>query len=68
MAFGTFITIAVVASIAVYGKALAERLAGRHTQGLFWLGTGLRLVAGALIAAFGVVMTLAALQGPVSGG
>jgi nickel/cobalt transporter (NicO) family protein len=67
MALGTFITIAVVATIAVQGKALAQRLTSRDARWMGWLSTGLRLVAGSAILLFGAVMFLAALQGPVSG-
>ncbi|MFO1034244.1 MAG: nickel/cobalt transporter [Hyphomicrobiales bacterium] len=68
MAFGTFLTISVVATIAVYGKSLAERLAARDGRWMGWLSTGLRLGAGGAILLFGAVMFVAALQGPLTSG
>ena len=63
MAFGTFITVSVVATIAVYSKKLAERLAHGDSRLLGYLGTGLRLVGGAGIIFFGLIMFFASLGG-----
>ena len=68
MAFGTFITVSVVATIAVYSKKLAERLAARDTRWLGWLTTGLRLAGGAGILIFGIILMLGSLGGPSGSG
>ena len=68
MAFGTFLTVSVVATIAVYSKKLAERLAARDTRWLGWLTTGLRLVGGAGILIFGIILMLGSLGAPSGSG
>jgi len=65
MAFGTFLTVSAVASIAVYSKKLAERLAARDTRWLGRLTTALRLGGGVAIFLFGTVLFVASLYGPV---
>jgi nickel/cobalt exporter len=65
MAFGTFLTVSAVASIAVYSKLLAERLAARDTRWLGRLAVMLRLGGGVGILLFGLVLFLASLSGPV---
>ena len=65
MAFGTFLTVSAVASIAVYSKKLAERLAARDTRWLSGLATTLRLGGGIAIFLFGAVLFMASLSGPV---
>jgi nickel/cobalt transporter (NicO) family protein len=65
MALGTFLTVSAVASIAVYSKKLAERLAARDTRWLGRLATALRLGGGVAIFLFGTVLFMASLSGPV---
>ena len=65
MALGTFLTVSAVASIAVYSKKLAQRLAARDTQWLGRLATTLRLGGGIAIFLFGAVLFMASLSGPV---
>ena len=65
MAFGTFLTVSAVASIAVYSKKLAQRLAARDTRWLGRLATTLRLGGGIAIFLFGAVLFMASLSGPV---
>lgn len=61
MAAGTFITVSVIAAIAVYAKTWAERVAGRDGRWLSWLATGLRLGGGGVIALLGLVLFLGSL-------
>ena len=68
MAFGTFITVSCVATIAVYSKKLAERLAARDSRRLEQLTTGLRLAGGVGIFVFGVILVLGSLAGPSGNG
>jgi nickel/cobalt exporter len=53
MAIGTFLTVSVIAAIAVYSKRLAMRLAGRDDKWLGWLAFALRLGGGVAIAGLG---------------
>ena len=53
MAFGTFLTVSVIAAIAVYSKKLAMRLAARDDKWLGWLAFTLRLGGGLAIAGLG---------------
>jgi nickel/cobalt transporter (NicO) family protein len=53
MAAGTFLTVSVIATIAVYSKKLAMRLAAKDDKFLGWLAFALRLGGGLAIAAFG---------------
>jgi nickel/cobalt exporter len=53
MAFGTFLTVSVIATIAVYSKKLAMRLAARDDKWLGWLAFVLRLGGGLTIASLG---------------
>ncbi len=68
MALGTFITVSVVATIAVYSKKLAERLAARDSRWVGWLTIGLRLAGGAGILLFGIILMLGSLGGPSGNG
>ncbi len=63
MAVGTFITVSVIATIAVYSKKLATRLARRDTRWLDRLAIGLRFGGGTVIAGLGTILFLASLGG-----
>ena len=66
MAFGTFLTVSVIAAIAVYSKKLAMRLAARDDTLLGWLAFALRLGGGLAIAGLGGLLFLGSL-GTTSG-
>lgn len=53
MAFGTFLTVSIIAAIAVYSKKLAMRLAARDDKWLDWLAFSLRMGGGLAIAGLG---------------
>ena len=53
MAIGTFLTVSIIATIAVYSKKLAMRLAARDDKWLGWLAFTLRLSGGLAIAGLG---------------
>ena len=53
MAIGTFLTVSIIAAIAVYSKKLALRLASRDDRWLDWLGFALRIGGGLAIAGLG---------------
>ncbi|MGH6854574.1 MAG: nickel/cobalt transporter, partial [Aestuariivirga sp.] len=61
MAAGTFLTVSVIAAIAVYGKKLAMRLTSRDSRWLDWTAFGLRLGGGAAIAGLGTLLFLGSL-------
>lgn len=61
MALGTFLTVSVIAAIAVYSKKFAIRMARKDERWLNWLGFGLRLCGGAAIAGLGTIMFLGSL-------
>jgi ABC-type nickel/cobalt efflux system permease component RcnA len=61
MAIGTFITVSVIAAIAVYSKKLAMRLASRDDRWLDWLGFALRIGGGLAIAGLGGLLFLGSL-------
>ena len=61
MAVGTFITVSVIAAIAVYSKRLAARLVRGNGRLMEWLGFGLRLGGGAAIAFLGTILFLGSL-------
>ncbi len=61
MAIGTFLTVSVIAAIAVYSKQLAMRLASRDERWLGWLAVTLRLGGGLAIAALGGLLFLGSL-------
>jgi nickel/cobalt exporter len=61
MAIGTFLTVSVIAAIAVYSKKLAMRLASRDDRWLGWLGFTLRLGGGLAIAGLGGLLFLGSL-------
>lgn len=61
MAIGTFLTVSVIAAIAVYGKKLAMTLASRDGRWLAWAAFGLRLGGGIAIAGLGAILFLGSL-------
>jgi ABC-type nickel/cobalt efflux system permease component RcnA len=61
MALGTFITVSVIAVIAVYGKKLAARLARGNSGLLDWAAIGMRLLGGVAIAFLGTILFLGSL-------
>lgn len=61
MAAGTFITVSVIAALAVYAKQLATHLAAKNDHWLSWLGFCLRLGGGVLIAVLGAILFLGSL-------
>jgi ABC-type nickel/cobalt efflux system permease component RcnA len=61
MAIGTFLTVSVIAAIAVYSRKLAMRLAGRDDKWLGWLAFALRLGGGVAIAGLGGLLFLGSL-------
>ena len=63
MALGTFITVSVIATLAVMSKKLALRLAGDRSNRLQWVTFGLRLGGGVVITALGIFMFVGSLSG-----
>ncbi len=63
MALGTFLTVSVIAAVAVYSKKLAERLVRGRSGWLDWLGVGLRFGGGAVILYLGTILFLGSLGG-----
>jgi ABC-type nickel/cobalt efflux system permease component RcnA len=61
MALGTFITVSLIATLAVYAKKLAMRVAGRDSRWITWLALGLRLGGGAVIVLLGGLLFVASL-------
>ena len=61
MALGTFITVSVIAAVAVYGKKLAARLLRGNSGVLDWAGIALRLGGGLVIALLGTILFLGSL-------
>lgn len=61
MAIGTFITVSVIATIAVYARKAALHLSRRNTFWMDWLSFGLRLGGGAFIAFLGAVLFMGSL-------
>jgi len=61
MAFGTFLTVSVIAAIAVYSKKLAMKLAAKDDRWLNWTAFGLRLGGGTAIACLGALLFLGSL-------
>jgi len=61
MALGTFITVSIIAAIAVYGKKLAARLMRGNSRLLDWAGIGLRMAGGVFIAFLGTILFLGSL-------
>ena len=61
MGIGTFLTVSVIAAIAVFSKKLAMRLASRDDRWLDWLGFSLRIGGGLAIAGLGGLLFLGSL-------
>lgn len=61
MAVGTFLTVSTIATIAVYSKKLAMRLAARDDKWLGWLAFALRVGGGVAIACVGTLLFLGSL-------
>lgn len=62
MAFGTAITVSILATIAVSAKDLALRLSGRGSSLSRGVGTAIELVGASMVMLLGAVLLLAALQ------
>ena len=61
MAAGTFLTVSVIAGVAVYSRKLALRVASQDDRWLRRLGIGLRLGGGAAITFLGAILFLGSL-------
>ncbi len=61
MAAGTFLTVSVIAAVAVYAKRLAARMMRGNSRALDWFGIGLRLAGGLAIAFLGTILFLGSL-------
>ncbi len=61
MAVGTFITVSVIAAVAVYSKKLATRMIRHDDRWLDWASFGLRLGGGGVIAGLGLILFLGSL-------
>ena len=61
MAVGTFITVSVIAAIAVYAQKLAAMMMRGNSRLLDWFGIGLRFAGGGAIAFLGTILFLGSL-------
>lgn len=61
MAAGTFITVSVIAAVAVYSRKLATMLLRGNSRLLDWFGIGLRFAGGGAIAFLGTILFLGSL-------
>lgn len=61
MAVGTFITVSVIAAIAVYAKRFAARLMRGNSHLLAWMGIALRFMGGLVIVCLGTILFLGSL-------
>jgi ABC-type nickel/cobalt efflux system permease component RcnA len=61
MAAGTFLTVSVIAAVAVYAKKLAARVMRGNSRLLDWFGIGLRFMGGIVIALLGTLLFLGSL-------
>ena len=61
MAVGTFITVSVIAAVAVYSRKLATRMLRQNDRWLDWASFGLRLGGGGVIAGLGLILFLGSL-------
>ena len=63
MGLGTFATVSVAATLAVYSKQMALRFAGQDARWVNWLNFALRVGGGFTILLFGVLLLIASWQG-----
>lgn len=61
MAVGTFLTVSVIAALAVYSKKLAMLMMRGNSRLLEWFGIGLRFAGGSAIAFLGTILFLGSL-------
>jgi nickel/cobalt exporter len=61
MAVGTFITVSLIAALAVYSKKLATLMMRGNSRLLDWFGIGLRFAGGGAIAFLGTILFLGSL-------
>lgn len=61
MGFGVFLTVAIIATITVYGKNFALKFAGHDNQRLAFIVSLLRLSGGLVVAFMGAIMFLGSL-------
>ena len=61
MAAGTFLTVSVIAAVAVYSKRIAARMMRGNARLLDWFGLGLRFAGGGAIAFLGTILFLGSL-------
>ncbi|MEK1893934.1 MAG: nickel/cobalt transporter [Rhizobium sp.] len=63
MSFGTAITVAILATLAVTAKSTAMRLAGRGSAASIWIGNTIEILGALLVIAMGALLLGASLQG-----
>ena len=63
MGLGTFATVAMVATLAVYSKQIAQRYASQDSRWVSWLNFALRFGGGAVILLAGIGLAFASWQG-----
>jgi len=63
MSFGTAITVAMLATLAVTAKGTAMRLAGRGSAASIWIGNAIEILGALLVIAMGALLLGASLQG-----
>ena len=61
MAVGTFLTVSIIAALAVYSKKLAMLMMRGNSRLLEWFGIGLRFAGGSAIAFLGTILFLGSL-------
>lgn len=63
MSFGTAITVAILATLAVTAKGAAVRIAGRGSLASVWIGNTIEILGAVLVICFGALLLGASLQG-----
>ncbi|CCM77350.1 putative transmembrane protein [Rhizobium mesoamericanum STM3625] len=63
MSFGTAITVALLATLAVTAKGTAVRLAGRGSAASIWIGNLIEILGALLVMVMGALLLSASLQG-----
>jgi nickel/cobalt exporter len=63
MSFGTAITVAILATLAVTAKGAAVRIAGRGSVTSVWIGNAIEILGAILVICFGALLLGASLQG-----